>query len=196
MVLGRLILIAVLPLAVSCQSGGSALDTPSQPRVRITRGQAEKVLKGLTFPMTRAELAQHYPAVGFEQDPPVFCFWLSKEPGDYEYRRLGKDLYLLLRVQFKHRPENRLYPTGLNPVRRGVGTGSIFTRRGNRIGSIAISPDLPEHTIILKARPDVRDVIFDAELKDMSKESDMEKGLLEAYQGYKDAEPQVLTSDS
>jgi hypothetical protein len=196
MVLGRLLLLAALPLVVSCQSGGSYPDTPPEPRVKVSRREAEKTLKTLTFPMTRAELALHFPAVGVNEDPPLFSFWLSKEPGDYEYCRLGKDLYLQMRVQFKDRPNNRPYPTGFNPVRRSVRTGSIFTRRGNRIGSIPISPDLPTHAIILKGRPDARDVVFSGELKQMSKEDDIEKGLLVAYQYYKDEESQVLTPGS
>jgi hypothetical protein len=99
---------------------------------------------------------------------------------------LKRDLYLILEMDYGHETISRCYPNVLNPVRR---------RRGNRAGSIAISPDLPTHTFILKTRPDPRDVIVSARIKSREDES-MDEFLLEAYQGYKDAESRALTSDS
>lgn len=186
MVPGRLLLLAALPLAVSCQSGGSYLSKPAVPHPTITPRQAEKTLKGLQFPMTRAELAEHFPPVAVNEDPPLFSHWLSKEPGDYEYCRLGTDLYLQMRVRFKEMPHHRAYPTDDNPVRRGVRSEPHGIRRGNRTGSIAITPDTPGHSLVLKGRPNPRDVVLGVELIQMSKASGFEKDLLGTYQYYKE----------
>ena len=170
MSLPRMLLLATLPLLVSCQA--------------VTRSQVAKDLGTLTYPMTRAEFAEHVPAVSPNPDPPVFSFLFT--PNDFEYCRLKHDLYLILEMDYRHATSSRCYPDVPNPVRRG---------RGNRTGSIAISPDLPTHTFIQKARPDARDVILSARFKSREDES-MDEYLLEAYQEYKDAESRALTSGS
>jgi hypothetical protein len=76
MVLPKLLLLAlaVLPLAVSCQTGGDARSTAAGLHAPVTRKQAEKKIADLTFPLTRAEFAKHFPAVSLATDPPVFSF--------------------------------------------------------------------------------------------------------------------------
>jgi hypothetical protein len=161
--------LAVLPLAVSCQSSG---------RAAVTRSQAEKTLKMLVFPKTRVELAQQFPDVGLAKDPPVFSIY--SKTSDREYCHLGDDVYLVMRVEYKQRAIPRPYLAGHNPV-----------QRGNRRGSMVITPDQTEHRTILKARPDALDIVHEVRI-----ESGVDDYSLELYRQYKHAEATALTSGS
>jgi hypothetical protein len=146
----------------------------------MSREQAGEVLKQVTFPITRAALAAHFPAVVGNDDPPAFFALHSSEPGDYEYCHLGADLQLVMRVDYKREPKSRPYPSRVmqQPV-----------KRGNRTGSIAITPDQVDGVHLLKARPTTNDVIKSASLVSGKKDY-----LLNLHQQYKAAESQPLTS--
>lgn len=150
MVLGRLILLAVLPLAVSCQSWGDS----AEPRGPATRKEAEKALSVVTFPTTRTALVEHFPGVSRASDPPAFFFLVARDPGNHEFHQLKADLYLVMQVAYAEKPEHLpLLSAPLNPV-----------RRGNRSSSIAITPDTFEDVSMLKVYPNPLDVIRSAQV--------------------------------
>jgi hypothetical protein len=167
--------LVALPLLASCQI--AEIDTPVRPQPRMSREQAGGVLKQVTFPITRAAMAAHFPAVVGDDDPPAFFALHSTEPGDYEYCSLGANLQLVMRVDYKKDAKFRPYPVK-DPV-----------KRGNRTGSIATTPDQVDGVTLLKARPNAEDVIKSASF--LSGKGDY---LLNLYKQYKAAESEPLTS--
>jgi hypothetical protein len=172
MVLGRLLLLAVLPLAVSCQSGGSN----AEPAGPVTRSGAENALRNVTLPTTRKALAEHFPGVSRAVDPPAFFLLVAKEPGDHEFCQLRGDLYLVMRVDHARKPEHRPLASPQNPV-----------RRGNRTSSIVITPDPIEDVSMLKVSPNPLDVIRSAQV--VTCKDDI---LLKAHRDYQEAEARAV----
>ncbi|HSI64563.1 MAG TPA: hypothetical protein VLE43_15650 [Candidatus Saccharimonadia bacterium] len=170
--------LVALPLLASCQVAD--VEPPVRTQPRMSRAQAGEVLKVVTFPITRVAMAAHFPGVVGDDDPPAFFALHSSEPGYYEYSRLGADLQLVMRVDYKRDPKSRPYLT--HAMQQPV-------KRGNRSSSIVITPDQVDGVSFLKACPRSNDVIEKAFLVSGTKDH-----LLDLYKQYKAAESQPLTS--
>jgi hypothetical protein len=100
----RLIVLLLPLLAVSCQSDAGFTDARAhtQSRVNSSKSQVAQTLTTLKFPMTRAELAEHIPAVRLEKAPRVLLRSAAAHPKGTEYCRLGDGLTLVMPVDYKH----------------------------------------------------------------------------------------------
>lgn len=118
-----LLLLMLLPVAVSCQSDvGVAVARNGSP-VTFTRSGVEEKLTKLKFPMTRAELAGHIPAVGLEKEPRVLLDSAMPRTRGTEYCRLGDGLLLVMPVDYKHVASQRPYAGGAPAAPSGQGGG-------------------------------------------------------------------------
>lgn len=100
----RFIMLLLPLLAVSCQSdaGFTNARTHTQSRVSSSKSQVAHTLTTLKFPMTRAQLAEHIPAVRLEKAPRVLLSSVSSHPKGTEYCRLGDGLTLVMPVDYKY----------------------------------------------------------------------------------------------
>lgn len=102
MFLSRVCLLAVLILSVSCQSQSGVTHARPPSRGTSSGSAMQEKLTRLKFPMTRAELAAHIPAVGLEHEPRVLLDSASPHTKGTEYCRLGDGLTLVMPVDYKY----------------------------------------------------------------------------------------------
>lgn len=131
MFLARLFVLMVPLLAVSCQSEVGQMGSP--------RARVEKKLTTLEFPMTRAKLTEHFPAIRLEKAPRVLLTSVSTPAKGTEYCSLGDGLTLVMPVDYKYGVSQK--PSSSSGGTASGGTLGVRTDAGDVVKGAMIAVD-------------------------------------------------------